>query len=372
MGRLSVVVALAILFSGAAARDYASINSDDGYDEINPNDCGPVTVYCDTALGADYYVCDGCDTFNSYDDATGCPSGMEPVIPRNRKHWARSVVVVRTYNDGRCGSSSSYPTSWPNGHLRPCWLLPPPPSCSPNHRNDHSRRSFISDWRNLLVLGAYLAAWCGGAVSTGSILLNSQRTRRCPGLVIKTTQLWATIALLFCAPPCTASVNFACDPCIDRSDVRIKVIWHGTGRDFFWQAVKSAAQTAESDLGIHLDLSLYEDFDTSQMAEDIAAIADMEMPPDALIVTIPSDDVHAAISTVVADGVPVFGCNSGYDVAERLGLMGFVGMHEYRNTKVASLLPTNSSNRSEIRAQRFVRYTRLGTPLWTTVAEDST
>ena len=71
----------------------------DGYYEIHPNgeDGDAVTVYCDLTLGADYYICDDCNDFHSYDDATGCPSGMEPIIPRSREHWARSVPFVVKY-----------------------------------------------------------------------------------------------------------------------------------------------------------------------------------------------------------------------------------------------------------------------------------
>ena len=61
------------------------------------------------------------------------------------------------------------------------------------------------------------------------------------------------------------------------------------------------------------------------MASDIQAVADSANPPDALIVTIPSTAIYTAIQNAVAAGVPVFGCNSGYDVAKSLGLSGFVG-----------------------------------------------
>ena len=44
------------------------LGDEDGYYEIYPDgkDGDPVTVYCDLALGADYYVCDGCNEFWQY------------------------------------------------------------------------------------------------------------------------------------------------------------------------------------------------------------------------------------------------------------------------------------------------------------------
>ena len=141
---------------------------------------------------------------------------------------------------------------------------------------------------------------------------------------IRIMGIWAWFLAAFLVTHHTRG-DLACDPCIDRSDVAVLVIYHGTGSDAFWKQVKSAAQTAESDLGINLDISLYGNFDPAQMAADITAVIDMATPPDALIVTVPNDAVHDAISTVVAAEIPTFGYNSGYDVAKGLGLAGFVG-----------------------------------------------
>ena len=66
------------------------------------------------------------------------------------------------------------------------------------------------------------------------------------------------IRILLAAHFAYALREFECDPCIDRSDYTIKVLWHGTSSDGFWQNVKAAAFQAGYDLGITLDLALYE------------------------------------------------------------------------------------------------------------------
>ena len=64
------------------------------------------------------------------------------------------------------------------------------------------------------------------------------------------------------------------------------------------------------------------------MAADIIATATGSYPPDALIVSIPSPVVEDAVEEATKY-VPIFGMNSGYDVAERVGVLDFVSMDEH-------------------------------------------
>jgi hypothetical protein len=52
------------------------LGDDDGYYEIYPDgaDGDLVTVYCNLALGADYYTCDGCNEFWRFDGSSGWSS----------------------------------------------------------------------------------------------------------------------------------------------------------------------------------------------------------------------------------------------------------------------------------------------------------
>ena len=85
-------------------------------------------------------------------------------------------------------------------------------------------------------------------------------------------------------------------------------------------------------MNVNLQYDLYEgdEFTNFQlMAQDIRSVATSANPPHALIVTIPTDEVAAAVSEAVQAGVPVFGLNSGDRVAKDAGVLGFVAMDEY-------------------------------------------
>ncbi|CAB9514564.1 ABC transporter substrate-binding protein [Seminavis robusta] len=118
-----------------------------------------------------------------------------------------------------------------------------------------------------------------------------------------------------------------CEPCINRAAYKIKAIYHGERQDPFWQPVEAAALQAADELGVDLAIQMYDHFDPAKMAEDIVK-AIME-EPDALIVSIPSPEVAAAVRQVVTAGIPVFGLNSGYKYAQELGIQAFVSQDEY-------------------------------------------
>ena len=158
-----------------------------------------------------------------------------------------------------------------------------------------------------------------------------------------------------------------CDPCIDRPSFYIKVITHGNndgGPSLFWNQVKSAAQSAAQLLRIELEFDLYDTFDPHQMKWDILYAVNanastttkgqQQRRPDALLVTIPSPVVHDAIKFAVQQGIPVFGINSGREVAMELGLLGFFSMDEYEGGVQA--------------AKQFLKIGSSGQPSTTAVA----
>lgn len=126
-----------------------------------------------------------------------------------------------------------------------------------------------------------------------------------------------------------AAVNYDCAPCVERSDYTVKAITHGQKKIGFWQQVQAAAVQSGRDMrGIDFQFELAAKFDPDTMASEIEAIATSDTPPDALIVTIPSDAVANAVKQVVDAGTPVFGFNSGYLSAEELGVLAYVAMDE--------------------------------------------
>ncbi|CAB9528067.1 acid type B receptor subunit 1 [Seminavis robusta] len=120
-----------------------------------------------------------------------------------------------------------------------------------------------------------------------------------------------------------------CEPCIERPSYHIRAITHGAKDSLFWNQVHSAAVQAGKDMSIDFRFDLYDKVDYHRMASDILDAVTGKDPPDALIVSIPSPVVHYGIRAALAAGIPVFGMNSGYEMAQDLGLYGFVSMDEY-------------------------------------------
>lgn len=126
----------------------------------------------------------------------------------------------------------------------------------------------------------------------------------------------------------TPPLELDCDPCIDRPTYTVRAIVHGTKIDAFWQRVRAASIQSGKDMRINLEFELYETFDPQQMATDIIDAATSPTPPAALVVTIPAPIVEDAIVEALKY-VPIFGMNSGFEIAEQLGVFGFVAMDEY-------------------------------------------
>jgi simple sugar transport system substrate-binding protein len=134
------------------------------------------------------------------------------------------------------------------------------------------------------------------------------------------------VALAMISSSQAQDVIFECDPCVERSEYTIKGIFHGTKDNDFWLQVQAAAVQSGKDMRVNFNVELYDTFDPDQMAQDIREA--ITAKPNALVLTIPSDTVAAAVSEAIAAGVPVFGLNSGYQLAKDLGVLGFVAQDE--------------------------------------------
>ena len=146
----------------------------------------------------------------------------------------------------------------------------------------------------------------------------------------------AAVSLFF--SKCNAQPSYNCDPCINRADHVVKAILQRTKSDPFWQQIKAAMRQSEKDMRVQLEMELYDNLDTEKVstscswylfetphtntptfllmhfwkiAADIRAAANSNNPPEALIVSIPSENVKAAVSDAIESGLPVFGMYSG-------------------------------------------------------------
>lgn len=134
--------------------------------------------------------------------------------------------------------------------------------------------------------------------------------------------LFAAIAAGGCSQ---ASSDGASD---DRPVLRIVFVTHGQAADPFWNVVQNGARQAASDVNARVEYQAPESFDMVAMSQLIDAT--VASNPDGLVVSMPdADALGGAVQKAVAAGIPVVSINSGYDVAERLGIMAHVGQTEY-------------------------------------------
>ena len=61
-----------------------------------------------------------------------------------------------------------------------------------------------------------------------------------------------------------ADVSLDCDPCIRRDKYKLHGIFHGEILDPFWQQVEAAAVQSAKDMGVELDITLYDEFDPQE------------------------------------------------------------------------------------------------------------
>lgn len=118
------------------------------------------------------------------------------------------------------------------------------------------------------------------------------------------------------------TINYDCDPCLDRTQYTVQVIVHGTQTDPFWQQVEASAKQAAIDMNVQLQMKLYDTYNPTQMSQDIVAAS--KTKPSALVVSIPTEDVKAAVQEAVNAGIPVIGMNVGATAGKDVGVLDFV------------------------------------------------
>lgn len=153
-------------------------------------------------------------------------------------------------------------------------------------------------------------------------------------MIWKGSLLTSAVAVLTAAA-LVASQRFDCDPCIDRKTYNVRAIVHGERNDPFWEELLEAAEQSGVDMGVNFDMTLYDSFQSDIMASDIEATASSADPPDAMIVSVPTDTVRAAVEFAVNAGIPVFGVNRG-DELQDIGLFDFVGMDQQAGGEMAA------------------------------------
>jgi ABC-type sugar transport system substrate-binding protein len=139
-----------------------------------------------------------------------------------------------------------------------------------------------------------------------------------------------------------------CDPCIKRSEYTLQAILHGTSSELFWLEMQASMRQAALDMGVSLTIELSEVFNAQRMAQEIKNAATSH-DIDALIVTIPNDIVQEAVAQVIADGMPVFGVNVGYEVAQELGILGYAAQDDYlAGQQAAQQFLKNANNSNDV------------------------
>jgi ABC-type sugar transport system substrate-binding protein len=137
------------------------------------------------------------------------------------------------------------------------------------------------------------------------------------------------LAVVGCSTAAVLAQRFDCDPCVDRSGYTVKAIVHGPSEEAFWQYMKAVMVQAGKDMKVNFVMDLYDVFDSDIMAADIRAAAASSPPPDAVIVTIPTQEVQDAVAEV-KDSMPIFAFNSAPNDGEFMrSLDGMVHMNEF-------------------------------------------
>jgi ABC-type sugar transport system substrate-binding protein len=173
------------------------------------------------------------------------------------------------------------------------------------------------------------------------------------------------------SPPPPPTSLLSCSPCMDRKTLTLQAILHGSPQDPFWQQVQASAQATAADLGVSLDVVLYDDdhdddsstsitHDNDRMVQDIERAVQNYVSfssdnddddddrrrrrPDALLVTIPTDAVREAVRKALDAGMPVFGLHSGGGGGSSSMMMMMMYWEQERNTSTGSSSSSSSKN----------------------------
>ncbi|KAL3772361.1 hypothetical protein ACHAW5_010363 [Stephanodiscus triporus] len=137
------------------------------------------------------------------------------------------------------------------------------------------------------------------------------------------------------ADSASASV-VSCDPCVDRTKVRLAVVDHGVrGADVFWDAMDVAIHQGAKDVNVNLTHSsatenagLDNDAIFERMSSEIEELCGGgggggKATVDGVLVTLPDPSVLEALETCDENGIPVVAFNAGIDLAKSAGYLFF-------------------------------------------------
>lgn len=135
------------------------------------------------------------------------------------------------------------------------------------------------------------------------------------------------------------ALDFSCDPCIDRTQVAVGCVHHGSLDDPFWAGVANAIRQGARDMNINLKYDpiserqaepFVEQVMTQQIIEYCAPsmVNSTDDPVHGLFVSLPSEAILTAIETYcLANKIPTVTFNAGLDLASS-NKLPFIGQNE--------------------------------------------
>lgn len=115
---------------------------------------------------------------------------------------------------------------------------------------------------------------------------------------------------------------------VAEQDLTVAFVTHGSPGDAFWDVVKSGAEQAGSDLGVHVTYQSAGDAAAQSQLIDAAAAS----KPQGLVVSLANaDGVKTAVQAAVASGIPTVATNKGgsHDEWKQYGMDTYVGQSEF-------------------------------------------
>lgn len=135
-------------------------------------------------------------------------------------------------------------------------------------------------------------------------------------------------------PVCSSDVPsgvITCDPCIDRSKVKIGVVHHGVPEiNVFWAGVDGAIGQGAKDMNIDLvyDPLTSETDVNGQMIEKIDSYCSSGDLVNAIVVSVLDESILQALEACDANNIPVAIINAGYELVK--DKYEFFGQNEYQ------------------------------------------
>jgi len=115
---------------------------------------------------------------------------------------------------------------------------------------------------------------------------------------------------------------------VDRGDIRIVMVTHGSAADPFWSVVKTGVDQAAADMGVEVEYRAPDTFDIVEIQRNLDAAIASEPDGIALSVVDP-DALEGSISEAAGAGIPMVVLNTGRESWRELGALSYVGQTEY-------------------------------------------